>query len=124
MMFEITVTRVFPATHSLRLPDGSYEPVHRHDWRVRVAVRSQGLDAMETVMDFHQLEGLVDSVIAPFHNRSLNDVEPFSGGRLNPSAERVAWWIGTQVAQQLPKGVSLVTARVTEAPGCEAAYRP
>ncbi len=123
VMYEITVTSVFAGAHAIRLSDGSYEPIHGHNWRVWVTVSSEQLDGIETVMDFHELEGVVDSVIEPVKNRNLNDVAPFAGGGVNPTAERVAWWIGTSVAKQLPGRVSLVSVRVEEAPGCVATYR-
>ncbi len=123
-MYEITVTSVFSAAHAIRLPDGSFEPVHGHDWHVRLTVYSNQLDSIETVMDFHELQGFVDSAIEPARNRNLNEIAPFADGSVNPTAERVAWWIGTSVAKNLPKGVSLVSVQVEEAPGCEATYRP
>ena len=123
-MFEIAVEKVFAASHAIRLPDGSLEPVHGHNWPVRVTVAADDLDAIETVMDFHDLERVIDAILKPWHNRHLNDVPPFDDGKLNPSAERVAWWIGRQVAQQLPSHVRLQSASVGEAPGCTAIYRP
>ena len=32
-------------------------------------------------MDFHELERLVAQIVAPWHNRHLNEVAPFSAGR-------------------------------------------
>lgn len=122
--FEITVETTFAAAHALRLPDGTYEPSHGHNWHVQVSVAREGLDAMATVMDFHELERLVGEVIGPWHNRDLNTVAPFADQGLNPSAEQVAAWIGQQTAQGLPAGVRLVGVRVGEAPGCSAVYRP
>lgn len=123
-MYEITVRKSFAAAHAIRLPDGSLEPVHGHNWDVAVTVGRKGLDAIETVMDFHVLERLVEEVIGPWHNRHLNEVAPFDEGTVNPTAERVAWWIGMNVAERLPEGVALLTATVGEAPGCSATYRP
>ncbi|MFW6058842.1 MAG: 6-pyruvoyl trahydropterin synthase family protein [Phycisphaeraceae bacterium] len=122
--YEITVETVFPAAHTLRLPDGSDEPLHGHNWQVAVTVARAGLDAMETVMDFHELERIVETIIAPWRNQHLNEQPPFVDQGVNPSAERVAWWIGKQTAAQLPEGVRLVDVRVGEAPGCTAVYRP
>ena len=130
-MFEISIDAVFAASHAILLPDGSLEPLHGHNWPVRVTVASDTLDAIETVMDFHELEQLVESIIGPWRNRHLNDVAPFSDGKgapgglaINCSAERVAWWIGEEVKRRLPPRVRLVGARVGEAPGCFATYRP
>lgn len=122
-MYEITISKSFAAAHAIRLPDGSLEPVHGHNWPVDVTVASPGLDAIETVMDFHLLEKAVEGILTRMHNRHLNEVEPFVDCKVNPTAERVAWWIGTEIAKALPPGVSLVSVRVGEAPGCAATYR-
>ena len=63
MPFQITVTRRFSAAHQLRLYDGSLEPLHGHNWVVRVAVESRKLDAIGVVMDFHELERLLDAIL-------------------------------------------------------------
>ena len=129
--YEVTVEAVFSAAHALRLPDGSLEPLHGHDWQVAVTVAADRLDAMDTVMDFHQLEASLQAVIDPWHNRCLNEVAPFGEQRddethlaINPSAERVAERIGLSVAADLPDGVRLVSVAVGEAPGCTARYCP
>ena len=77
MPFEITTTRRFAAAHQLRLYDGSLEPLHGHNWRVRVTVGAGRLDPIGVVMDFHDLERRVDDVVAPMHNRHLNDLPAF-----------------------------------------------
>jgi len=123
-MFEITIHRVFSAAHALRLYDGSIEPLHGHNWTVDLTVGSQHLDKIEIVMDFHELERIVDALIAQLDTSNLNDVEPFSNSRVNPTAERVAQWIGQQVAKQLPQSVHVHQVEVGEAPGCRAGYRP
>jgi 6-pyruvoyltetrahydropterin/6-carboxytetrahydropterin synthase len=110
MPFQIRTTRVFSAAHQLRLYDGSLEPVHGHNWKVEIAVQSMWLDDIGVVMDFHELERLVDAIIGPMHNRHLNEVSPFD--RMNPSAENVAQHIGRSLV--LPAGVRLVSATVWE----------
>ena len=128
-MHEATIHRTFSAAHALRLPDGSLEPLHGHDWSVHVTVASEQLDEMDTVMDFHRLEELLDTVIAPWRNGNLNALPPFSpddGATLevNPSAERVAERIAWAVSGGLPEPVWLHDVAVGEAPGCVARYRP
>lgn len=122
--YRITIEKHFTASHALRLPDGSYEPTHSHDWPVFVAVQSNQLDAMACVMDFHELERIVARVLAHWHNQHLNDAPPFAGETINPSAERVAEQLAIAVMKQLPPGVTLHEARVGEAEGCTAVYRP
>src|SRR5580700_5263776 len=101
MKFEITVTREFSAAHQLRIYDGSMEGVHGHNWVVKITVGAEKLDSMGVVMDFHELERLVDELIRPVHNRHLNETEAF--GRRNPSAENVAVYFGESL--RLPQGV-------------------
>ena len=120
-MFELTVDRIFSAAHAI-LIGGVREPVHGHDWRVRVTVAGPDLDDEELLCDFNALEGSLDRVIAPFRNADLNRTPPFD--RVNPTAEAVARHIAERVATDLPAGVRLACVALTEAPGCEAVYRP
>lgn len=120
MPFEITTTRWFSAAHQLRLYDGTIEPLHGHNWRVKVSVAAERLDAIGVVMDFHELETLVDQILAPLHNSHLNETKEFAA--LNPSAENVAFHIGRQLA--LPKSVRLGSVEVWETDANSALYRP
>ncbi len=126
MPFDITARREFSAAHQLRLYDGSLEPLHGHNWVVRVTVSAPALDPIGVVMDFHELERQVDAVIGPWHNRHLNEVEAFRGGEggggLNPSAENVAYRIGSTL--RLAEGVRLVRVEVWETAGNRAVYYP
>src|SRR4051812_39291725 len=90
--FQIATTHHFSAAHQLRLYDGSLEPLHGHNWQVRVTVAAEQLDAIGVVMDFHELERVVEELVRPMHNRHLNELEAF--GKLNPSTENVAAMIG------------------------------
>jgi 6-pyruvoyltetrahydropterin/6-carboxytetrahydropterin synthase len=119
MSFEITTTRTFSASHQLRLYDGSLEPLHGHNWQVRVTVAAGKLDSIGVVMDFHDLERRLNAVVDPFHNRHLNDIPAFE--HLNPSAEQVAWQIG--VSLSLPEAVRLVSVEVWETAENSAVYR-
>ena len=75
-------------------------------------------------MDFHELEQMVDAILTPANNRNLNDLDPFVDNKISPTAERVAWWVGTELTQRLPEGIALASVSVTEAPGCQATYKP
>ena len=121
--FEITTTRTFAAAHQLRLYDGSLEPLHGHNWRVKVTASAAKLDAIGVVMDFHELERLVNAIIAPMHNRDLNGVAPFAS-ELNPSAENVALHVGRSIATKLPNGARLECVEVWETDENSALYRP
>jgi 6-pyruvoyltetrahydropterin/6-carboxytetrahydropterin synthase len=120
MSFAITITREFSAAHALRLYDGSLEPMHGHNWKVSVTVAAGKLDGMGVVMDFHELERLVDEIISPWHNRNLNEVSPYNSS-LNPSAENVALHVSKSL--RLPEGVQLEKVEVWETGNCCAVYR-
>lgn len=120
MPFEITAIQKFSASHQLRLNDGSLEPLHGHNWRVKVTVAAQKLDSIGVVMDFHLLDQLLKQVIAPMHNRHLNELPHFAD--VNPSAENVAFHIEQNL--YLPKGISLLSVEVWETSEFSAVYRP
>ena len=121
MPFHITARREFAAAHQLRLYDGSLEPLHGHNWVVVVTVSSPKLDEIGVVMDFHELERLLNRIVDPLYNRLLNEVEPFKSA-LNPSTENVALHIGRSL--QLPPGVRLESVEVWETNANSAIYRP
>jgi len=119
MPFHITTTRSFSAAHQLRLYDGSLEPVHGHNWKVKVTVVAPRLDAIGVVMDFHDLERRLDEIIAPMHNRHLNELPAFHS--LNPSAENVAYHVARSL--RLPEAVKLDSVEVWETDENSAVYR-
>ena len=121
MPFSITTTRRFSAGHQLRLYDGSLEPIHGHNWRVMVTVSAERVDSIGVVMDFHELERLLDVIVMPMHNRHLNELPAFA--ILNPSAEHVALHVGRSLGA-LPDGVRLEAVEVWETDDNSAVYRP
>ena len=120
MPFLIRTTRYFSAAHQLKLYDGTLETVHGHNWKVTVTVERADLDQIGVVMDFHELERLVDKIIHPLHNNHLNTVVPFDS--LNPSAENVALHIGRSLVLASP--VTLIAVEVWETAENSAVYAP
>jgi 6-pyruvoyltetrahydropterin/6-carboxytetrahydropterin synthase len=117
--FFINSITHFPASHQLRLYDGSLEPLHEHDWVVKVTVRGP-LDSIGVVMDFHDLERRMAEVLNPMRGKSLNDLPQFAAN--NPSAENVAKHIGDSLS--LPASVRLTRIEVWETPENSAVYQP
>lgn len=106
---------------------GIREPIHGHNWEVCVVIRAPRLDADGLVCDFHAVEKALAAIINRFHNRHLNEVEPFT--TTNPTAELVARHIAVGLAAQLgpvlaPQSGRIARVSVTEAPGCTAAFEP
>jgi len=120
MPFEITALRTFAAAHQLRLYDGSQEPLHGHNWRVKVTVGADRLDSIGVVMDFHELDRALEETITPMRNRHLNELAAFQV--LNPSTENVALHIARNL--RLPDSVRLLCVEVWETDENSAIYRP
>jgi len=151
-MFELTVETEFAAAHAIVIR-GERESLHGHNFRVRATVASaregdnkrgtgrleaacpgtregvDGLDEDGLLCDFHVIERALREIIAPWHNRNLNEVEPFH--RINPTAERIAEHIGLRLQaalrESMPAGtgsraIRVTRVAVTEAPGCEATW--
>ncbi len=142
-MFEVSVSGWFAAAHQLRLPDGSLEPLHGHNWHVTVTFAGPRLDECGLLLDFVALRRRLEAVLGQLHDRNLNELAAFAGR--NPSAEQVAVWIAGQFgAGQLGGGPAepggqaaacaagggaraaarLACVEVEEAPGCRARYLP
>jgi 6-pyruvoyl-tetrahydropterin synthase len=129
-MFAIEVQTVFCAAHALRTP-GETEPVHGHNFEVTVKLVCQKLEPTQTVADFEQVRALLEAIVGPWDNQTLNLLEPFRS-RVNPSAERIAEQIGVQMQGALGalpdgaaamRGLRVVEVRLTEAPGCVAIWQ-
>lgn len=122
MRYHITLRSGFSAAHQLRLADGSLEPLHGHNWQVRVVIarKDGGLDEIGTVHDFHDIEQRLGRVIAALHNTHLNDAPAFAG--VNPTTELVARHVAQAV--ELPRGLHVLEVEVWETPDCSATFQP
>ncbi len=119
-MYGIVVEVTFSAVHHVRLPSGTVEPVHGHDWLVRAHFARESLDELGMVVDFDAAGGALRSIAADYHHGDLNDHVDFSG--VDPTAEVVAKAVFDRLsAADLPAPLRV---EVTEAPGCLAWYAP
>jgi 6-pyruvoyltetrahydropterin/6-carboxytetrahydropterin synthase len=83
-------------------------------------VSAEKLDGIGVVMDFHQLERLVDRIIGPWNDHNLNEAPAFAD--VNPTAENVALHIARSL--RLPARVALESVEVWETPTNSAVCRP
>ena len=124
-MFEVTVEETFAAGHSLRGYRGKCENVHGHNYKVRVVVEGERLNAAGLLFDFAELRRRMKEVIGALDHRFLNDLPPFT--EINPSAENIARYFYQQLSQQLapsPNGARLREVVVFESDTTTATYRP
>ena len=72
-MYEVTVERVFRASHAITLT-GQREETHEHEWRVRVVVGAQEVNHDGVLCDFHWLQRQLDIILAPLENQDLHEI--------------------------------------------------
>ena len=126
-MFEVNVEAVFPAAHALRNYYGKTEPIHGHNWKMRVTIEGPELDSMGLLVDFIGLKKSIARVLGRLDHQFLNEVSPFDV--INPSAENVARFICEDLNQDLPTlqpetAVRIARVEVWEMDECSAVYKP
>ena len=87
-MYEVTVEREFSSGHFLRNYRGKCENPHGHNYKVRITLKGEALDASGLLLDFKDLKQVMRPVIDRLDHQMLNDLEPFT--EINPSAENLA----------------------------------
>ncbi len=98
-MFEVTVERGFSSGHYLRNYKGKCENPHGHNYKVRITLSGEVLDAAGLLLDFRDLKQVMRPVIDRIDHQMLNDLEPFT--EINPSAENLAQYFYQQTNEQL-----------------------
>lgn len=121
-MFEIEIGGWFAAAHQLRMPDDTVEPLHGHNWQVRITFRGSDIGAYGMLVDFTVAKPALDEILAKLHDTNLNDHPEFSV--INPSAENVIAFIARQLQDQLRDVGTIYKAEIEEAPGCWARFYP
>ena len=118
MEAELIRTFRFEAAHSLpNIPEGhKCRRLHGHSYRVDVHVVGRVDPHTGWIMDFGELRGAVEPVLADLDHRVLNEVP----GLANCTSELLARYIWDRVATGLP-GLSAVT--VWESDNSRCVYR-
>ena len=121
-MYEVSVEISFRASHQLTLAAGEPEPVHEHQWRVRLQLEGEKLDSDGLLVDFVKAKKLLTQIADELEGKELNKVADLADK--NPSAENVARYFYQRLAGQFDAGAHPTAVSVQEAPGCWACYRP
>jgi 6-pyruvoyltetrahydropterin/6-carboxytetrahydropterin synthase len=98
-MYELTVERGFSSGHYLRNYKGKCENPHGHNYKVRITLRGETLDAAGLLLDFRDLKHVMLPVIDRIDHQMLNDLDPFT--TINPSAENLAKYFYDETNRQL-----------------------
>jgi 6-pyruvoyltetrahydropterin/6-carboxytetrahydropterin synthase len=122
-MFEISVECMFAAGHLLRNYKGKCEHVHGHNYKVRVTLAGDKLNAAGLLMDFVDLRSEIKGLVEKLDHRFLNDIPPFD--QLNPTAENLAKYICDEIEPQARnQGLQVRGVTVWETDTTSATYRP
>lgn len=124
-MFEVSVDDQFAAAHNLRNYHGKCEDLHGHNYKVRVTLAGQEVDATGLLYDFVQVKKAIQGVIRALDHKYLNELPPFDG--LNPSAENIARYLHERISKELPpasNGAKVSSVTVWESDLTAATYRP
>jgi len=123
-MFEVTVEQTFAAGHALRNYRGKCENVHGHNYRVRVTVQGDQLDATGLLVDFLEVNQLIGGVVEYLDHQFINNLPPFD--QVNPSAENIAKYFYDRVSSGLKSEVAahVYQVQVWETDTSSALYRP
>jgi 6-pyruvoyltetrahydropterin/6-carboxytetrahydropterin synthase len=122
-MFEVSVEYSFAAGHALRNYKGKCENVHGHNYKVRVTLAGEKLNAAGLLMDFVELRTDIKGLVERLDHRFLNDFPPFD--QMNPSAENLAKYFCDAIEPQArSQGLQVHGVTVWETDTTSATYRP
>lgn len=100
MRCQLTRDYRFEAAHSLpRVPEGhKCARLHGHSYRISLVVEGEVGEDTGWVVDFGELDRVVDPIIARLDHRTLNDIP----GLENPTSELLCVWLWREIQPQLP----------------------
>ncbi len=120
-MFTVFKEFSFAAAHAIRGHRRGCQNLHGHNYRVRVLVAAESLDALGMVIDFADLKAIVEAVVGKFDHAVINDHPPFDAER-NTTAEELARYVHEQVSERLPVGRSVRRVEIWETDSSCASY--
>ncbi len=120
-MYEVCVTKEFCSAHFLRDYEGLCANLHGHNWKVEVCFRHPDLQPNGILIDFIDVETVLDGILKKLDHSVINEIPPFT--EMNPTSETLAYWIYHEIKQNMPSDAPL-PHRVTvwETPGACATY--
>lgn len=123
MMYSVAVKRDFIAQHFLIGGDwGAENQLHSHHYQVEVQLEGQELDRQGYLVDIVDIEHKLDSLVAYFRDRTLNELPEFAG--LNPSIEHFSRILCQAFAARITApNISEVMLKIWENDIAWAAYR-
>lgn len=122
-MYDLAVELTLSAGHQLRGYRGKCEKCHGHNWKIRLEVSAESLDAVGLVVDFGELKAILQEVTAGYDHVMLNDLPEFADQ--NPTSEnlaRVIYQRCRERIQALQRPVRIAGVVVWESEGSSVRY--
>jgi 6-pyruvoyltetrahydropterin/6-carboxytetrahydropterin synthase len=124
-MYRVSKQLWFCAAHQVRLSENRCEALHGHNYRVLVHAEARTLDATSYVLDFAALKEAATAAAARFDHRNINEIEPFTDGGRNPTAEELARFLAEELGAKLNDDrVRICKVEVFETDNNRAEYCP
>lgn len=123
-MWGLRLRRVFSASHQLRGHGGGCEKLHGHNWKVVVELQGDSLDELGLLLDFRDIQGALDGLLARFDHSHLNDDPAFA--TMNPSCENMALVLHRELSEAMRRAapqLRVAEVEVFETEECSAYYR-
>jgi len=115
----------FCAAHQVRLSETRCEALHGHNYRVLVHAEAHELDPTSYVLDFAALKSAAVQVAGRFDHHNINEVEPFTEGGRNPTAEELARFLAEELGRRFDdRRVRICKVEVFETDNNRAEYCP
>lgn len=124
-MYQIVTRFHFDSAHYLRCYNGKCSHLHGHRWEIEVCIEGSQLDEQGMLIDFGDVKSLLHPLTEQFDHSLINDHESFSEGKLNPTAENLAFYFFAELKKSLPlrNRCRLAWVKVYESPDSWAVYK-
>ncbi len=123
-MYTIRKSVTFSAAHALRNYDGKCSRNHGHDYRVELIISARELDHRDLLIDYYDVDALLDPLLERVDHRNLNEIPPFD--KVNPSAEAIAAWFFRELKDPVSRASNgrahLAAVTLWETPDASATY--
>jgi len=90
-MYYLSVSDTFSAAHRLCGYQGACSNLHGHNWKVRVALKTDELDDIGMAMDFGIIKQILKNILDELDHAYLNEVASLKA--MNPTSENLARYI-------------------------------
>ncbi len=120
-MYKAILKSSFRASHAVKMPDGTVEKAHWHDWKLTSCFSRDSLDELGFVIEFGLCQEIINSATTTLANQNINELGIFSPNY--PTTELIAKYIFEQIATRLPSTtIKLDYVELTEQPNCLVRY--